>query len=151
MMSVKAAEEERTASPVAPAAGLGGRVRSDEADFVERRAFQDTAFLAQWAVLSLKPNDVVPGWDEHFVVLVRETQPGLQHARKGEIRRGPVGAQAPGARAREPAAGVPPPEVAMRNAKKDFSTKSTNCGRAAARPGLLCGAKPTFWFDDEIG
>jgi hypothetical protein len=76
MMSVKAAEDPKEALQA-----LWSRLKTlavepvrDEADFVERRAFQDTAFLAQWAVrrLSLKPNDVVPGWDEHFVALVRE-------------------------------------------------------------------------------
>jgi hypothetical protein len=46
----------------------------DEADLVERHAFQATAFIAQYAVrrLELKPDDVVPGWDEHFLSLVRE-------------------------------------------------------------------------------
>ncbi|OPY95019.1 hypothetical protein A5906_10165 [Bradyrhizobium sacchari] len=41
---------------------------------VERSAFQETAFIAQYAVriLKLKPNEVVPGWDEHLVALVRE-------------------------------------------------------------------------------
>lgn len=41
----------------------------DEADHVERSAFQLVAFEAQYRVrrLGLKPNTVVPGWDEHFV------------------------------------------------------------------------------------
>ena len=46
----------------------------DEADYVERSAFQLVAFEAQYLVRGLgrKPNTVVPGWDEHFVALVRE-------------------------------------------------------------------------------
>jgi integrase len=46
----------------------------DEADYVERSAFQLMAFEAQYRVrtLGLKPNAVVPGWDEHFVALIRE-------------------------------------------------------------------------------
>ncbi|MCP3396462.1 hypothetical protein [Bradyrhizobium sp. CCGB20] len=75
-MSVKAAEDPREVLQA-----LWPRLQAlavepvrDEADIVERRAFQDMAFVAQWTVrgLSLKPNDVVPGWDEHFVTLVRE-------------------------------------------------------------------------------
>lgn len=76
MMSVKAAEDPKEALQA-----LWPRLQAlavepvrDEADFVERTAFQETAFLAQYAVrmLKLKPNEVVPGWDEHFVALVRE-------------------------------------------------------------------------------
>lgn len=75
-MNVKAAEDPKEALQA-----LWPRLQAmaiepvrDEADFVERRAFQSTAFCAQYAVrsLNLKPNDVVPGWDEHFVALVRE-------------------------------------------------------------------------------
>src|SRR5258708_1187420 len=76
MMNVKAAED-----PNEALLALWPRLQTlavepvrDEADFVERRALQATAFHAQYAVrlLKLKPNDVVPGWDEHFVALVRE-------------------------------------------------------------------------------
>ncbi|WP_156456897.1 hypothetical protein [Bradyrhizobium sp. CCH5-F6] len=76
MMNVKAAED-----PKEVLQALWPRLQAlavepvrDEADFVERRAFQSTAFCAQYAVrsLNLKPNDIVPGWDEHFVALVRE-------------------------------------------------------------------------------
>src|SRR3984957_106141 len=76
MMNVKAAED-----PKEVLQALWPRLQAlavepvrDEADFVERSAFQATAFAAQWAVrgLALKPNDVVPGWDEHFVALVRQ-------------------------------------------------------------------------------
>lgn len=75
-MSVKAAEDPKEALQA-----LWPRLQAlavepvrDEADFVERSAFQETAFIAQYAVrmLKLKPNEVVPGWDEHFVALVRE-------------------------------------------------------------------------------
>ncbi|MDI4235553.1 hypothetical protein OZ411_22350 [Bradyrhizobium sp. Arg237L] len=75
-MNVKAAED-----PTEALQALWPRLQAlavepvrDEADFVERRAFQSTAFCAQYAVrlLKLNPNDVIPGWDEHFVALVRE-------------------------------------------------------------------------------
>ena len=63
-MSVKAAED-----PTEALQALWPRLQAlavepvrDEADYVERSAFQEAAFLAQWAVrqLSLKPDDVVP-------------------------------------------------------------------------------------------
>jgi hypothetical protein len=46
----------------------------DESDFVERRAFQGVAFEAQFMVrqLGVKPDQIAPGWDEHYVTLVRE-------------------------------------------------------------------------------
>lgn len=46
----------------------------NEDDYVERSAFQAVAFKAQFLVRSagLKPDAVAPGWDEHFVMLIRE-------------------------------------------------------------------------------
>lgn len=46
----------------------------DEDDLVERVAFQSAAFTAQYSVrtLGLDPDQVVPGWVEYFVALVRE-------------------------------------------------------------------------------
>ncbi|MBB1094168.1 hypothetical protein HUU61_23130 [Rhodopseudomonas palustris] len=46
----------------------------DEDDYVERLAFQKVAFEVQFIVrhAGTKPDEVVNGWDEHFVVLVRE-------------------------------------------------------------------------------
>jgi hypothetical protein len=76
MLNVKAAED-----PEAALKALWPRLQAlaveparDEADYVERSAFQLMAFEAQYRVrtLGLKPNAVVPGWDEHFVALVRE-------------------------------------------------------------------------------
>jgi len=76
MLNVKAAED-----PEAALKALWQRLQAlaveparDEADQVERSAFQLVAFEAQYRVrlLGLKPNTVVPGWDEHFVGLVRE-------------------------------------------------------------------------------
>lgn len=48
-------------------------VRGEE-DLVDRAAFQGVAFEAQYRVRlgGRKPDQVVPGWDEHFVALVRE-------------------------------------------------------------------------------
>lgn len=89
----------------------------DEADFVERSAFQATAFAAQWAVrgLALKPNDVVPGWDEHFVALVRENSRAsnaLEKSRsvEGQLERKRLEC----ALASQPLV-LPPPETAIRN------------------------------------
>jgi hypothetical protein len=76
MLNVKAADD-----PEAALKALWPRLQAlaveparDEADRVERSAFQLVAFEAQYLVrgLGLKPNTVVPGWDEHFVALVRE-------------------------------------------------------------------------------
>lgn len=76
MMSVKATEDPKEALQA-----LWPRLQAlavepvrDEVDLVELHAFQATAFIAQCAVrrLDLKPNDVVAGWDEHFLALVRE-------------------------------------------------------------------------------
>jgi hypothetical protein len=94
MMSVKVAEDSKEALQA-----LWPRLQTlavepvrDEADFVERNAFQETAFLAQWAVrkLSLKPNDVVPGWDEHFVALVRENGRASNALKKAMSVEGPL-------------------------------------------------------------
>jgi hypothetical protein len=59
---------------VAQAAGAGGRAVHGEEDLVDRAAFQGVAFEAQYRVRlgGSKPDQVVPGWDEHFVALVRE-------------------------------------------------------------------------------
>jgi integrase len=76
MLNVKAADD-----PEAALQALWPRLQAlaveparDEADCVERSAFQLVAFEAQYRVRlsGLKPNAVVPGWDEHFVALVRE-------------------------------------------------------------------------------
>ncbi|WP_304737383.1 hypothetical protein [Bradyrhizobium sp.] len=76
MLNVKAADD-----PEAALRALWPRLQTlaveparDEAGHVERSAFQLVAFEAQYRVrrLGLKPNNVVPGWDEHFVGLVRE-------------------------------------------------------------------------------
>jgi hypothetical protein len=76
MLNVKAADD-----PEAVLRALWPRLQAlaveparDEADHVERSAFQLVAFEAQYLVrgLGLKPNAVVPGWDEHFIALVRE-------------------------------------------------------------------------------
>ena len=76
MLNVKAADD-----PEAVLLALWPRLQAlaveparDEADYVERSAFQLVAFEAQYRVRlsGLKPNAVVPGWDEHFVALVRE-------------------------------------------------------------------------------
>lgn len=118
-MSVKAAEDPKEALQA-----LWPRLQAmavepvrDEADFVERRAFQDTAFLAQWAVrgLALKPNDVVPGWDEHFVALVRENSRAsnaLEKSRtvEGQLERKRLECALAG----QPLV-LPPPEMAIHN------------------------------------
>lgn len=76
MLNVKAADD-----PEAVLQALWPRLQAlaveparDEADYVERSAFQLVAFEAQYRVRlsGLKPDFVVPGWDEHFVALVRE-------------------------------------------------------------------------------
>jgi integrase len=76
MLNVKAAED-----PKAVLLALWPRLQAvavepvrDEADLVERRALQNVAFDAQFLLrhAGLKPNDVAPGWDEHFVALLRE-------------------------------------------------------------------------------
>ncbi len=76
MLNVKAAEDPETALKALwpRLQALAVEPARDEADHVERSAFQLVAFEAQYRVrrLGLKPNTVVPGWDEHFVGLVRE-------------------------------------------------------------------------------
>jgi integrase len=46
----------------------------DESDYIERKAFQGIAFEVQFLVRhsGAKPNEIVPGWDAHFVLLIRE-------------------------------------------------------------------------------
>jgi hypothetical protein len=46
----------------------------NEDDYIERRAFQGIAFDVQFLVRhsGAKPDEIVAGWDEHFVMLVRE-------------------------------------------------------------------------------
>jgi integrase len=46
----------------------------NEDDYVERSAFQAIAFEVQFLVRhsGAKPDDIIAGWDEHFVMLVRE-------------------------------------------------------------------------------
>lgn len=76
MLNVKAADDPKSAL-----LALWPRLQSiavepvkDETDLVERQAFQLVAYEAQFFVreLDLKPDDVAPGWGEHFVALVRE-------------------------------------------------------------------------------
>ena len=56
-----------------PQAFAAEPVRNDD-DYVERAAFQRIAFEVQFLVRQsgAKPDSVVPGWEEHFVMLVRE-------------------------------------------------------------------------------
>jgi integrase len=46
----------------------------NEDDYIERRAFQGIAFDVQFLVRhsGAKPDEIVAGWDEHFVMLIRE-------------------------------------------------------------------------------
>jgi integrase len=46
----------------------------NETDYIERRAFQGIAFDVQFLVRhsGAKPDEIVAGWDEHFVMLIRE-------------------------------------------------------------------------------
>jgi integrase len=46
----------------------------NEDDYIERRAFQGIAFDVQFLVrhTGAKPDEIVAGWDEHFVMLIRE-------------------------------------------------------------------------------
>jgi hypothetical protein len=76
MPSVKVAED-----PEAALLALWPRLQAlavepvrDEEDLVDRAAFQGVAFEAQYRVRlgGRKPDQVVPGWGEHFVALVRE-------------------------------------------------------------------------------
>jgi hypothetical protein len=76
MLSVKVAED-----PESALLALWPRLQAlavepvhGEEDLVDRAAFQGVAFEAQYRVRlgGSKPDQVVPGWDEHFVALVRE-------------------------------------------------------------------------------
>lgn len=90
MLNVKAADD-----PEAALRALWPRLQMlaveparDEADHVERSAFQLVAFEAQYRVrrLGLKPDMVVPGWDEHFVGLVRENSKAAKvHAKAATV------------------------------------------------------------------
>ena len=46
----------------------------NEDDYIERKAFQGIAFDVQFLVrhTGAKPDEIVAGWDEHFVMLIRE-------------------------------------------------------------------------------
>jgi integrase len=46
----------------------------NEDDYVERKVFQGIAFDVQFLVRhsGAKPEEIVPGWDEHYVMLLRE-------------------------------------------------------------------------------
>jgi integrase len=46
----------------------------NEDDYIERKAFQGIAFEVQFLVRhsGAKPDHIVPGWEEHFVMLIRE-------------------------------------------------------------------------------
>lgn len=90
MLNVKAAGD-----PEAALRALWPRLQAlaveparDEADHVERSAFQLVAFEVQYRVrrLGLKPDMVVPGWDEHFVGLVRENSKAAKvHAKAATV------------------------------------------------------------------
>jgi integrase len=76
MLNVKAAENPETAL-----LALWPRLQAiavepvkDETDYIERIAFQYAAFEVQALVrfAGNKPDTVAPGWDQHFVALVRE-------------------------------------------------------------------------------
>ncbi|MBR1224194.1 hypothetical protein JQ600_04650 [Bradyrhizobium sp. AUGA SZCCT0176] len=76
MLSVKVAEDPESALLV-----LWPRLQAlavepvrGEEDLVDRTAFQGVAFEAQYRVRlgGRKPDEVVPGWGEHFLALVRE-------------------------------------------------------------------------------
>lgn len=82
--------------------------------------------MAQYAVrrLSLKPNDVVPGWDEHFVALIRENGRasnalGKAKSVEGQLERKRIQYAA----ANEPLV-LPPPELAMRKFGIELPTMS---------------------------
>lgn len=76
MLSVKVAEDPESALlalwPRLQALAVEP-VRGEE-DLVDRTAFQGVAFEAQYRVRlgGRKPDEVVPGWGEHFLALVRE-------------------------------------------------------------------------------
>jgi hypothetical protein len=76
MLSVKVAEDPESALlalwPRLQALAVEP-VRCEE-DLVDRTAFQGVAFEAQYRVRlgGRKPDEVVPGWGEHFLALVRE-------------------------------------------------------------------------------
>jgi hypothetical protein len=119
MMNVKAAED-----PKEVLQALWPRLQAlavepvrDETDFVERSAFQATAFHAQYAVrlLKLKPNDVVPGWDEHFVALVRENSRASNALEKAKSVSGQLERKRLEYAAANQPMVLPPPEQAMRN------------------------------------
>ena len=90
MLNVKAADD-----PEAALRALWPRLQAlavepagNEADHVERSAFQLVVFEAQYRVrrLGLKPDMVVPGWDEHFVGLVRENSKAAKvHAKAATV------------------------------------------------------------------
>ncbi|MEI9922412.1 MAG: hypothetical protein WDN50_01500 [Bradyrhizobium sp.] len=46
----------------------------NEDDYIERKAFQGIAFEIQFLVRhsGAKPDEIVPGWEQHFVTLIRE-------------------------------------------------------------------------------
>lgn len=119
LMNVKAAED-----PKEILQALWPRLQAlavepirDEADFVERCAFKTMAFHAQLAVrrLNLKPNDVVPGWDEHFVALVRENSRASSALTKSKSVEGQLERKRlEYALAHQPLV-LPPPERAIRH------------------------------------
>lgn len=76
MLKVKAVDD-----PVSALVALWPKLQAlavepvrDETDLVDRAAFQGIAFETQyWVRLTgQKPDEVVPGWDEHFVAFIRE-------------------------------------------------------------------------------
>jgi integrase len=94
MLNVKAAED-----PKAVLLALWPRLQAvavdpvkDEADLVERRALQNVAFDAQFLArhAGLKPNDIAPGWDEHFVALLRENSRAISICEKAATVEGRI-------------------------------------------------------------
>jgi hypothetical protein len=81
------------------------------------RLTKDTAFLAQWAVrgLALKPNDVVPGWDEHFVALVRENSRASNALEKSRTVEGQLERKRLEYALASQSLVLPPPDTAIRN------------------------------------
>jgi hypothetical protein len=75
MLNVKAAEDPEAALlALWPLQAIAVEPVKDETDYVERLAFQYAAFEVQALVRfsGSKPDAVAPGWDQHFVALVRE-------------------------------------------------------------------------------
>jgi hypothetical protein len=109
MLSVKAAEDPESVLlalwPKLQAIAVEP-VRGEE-DLVDRFAFQGIAFEAQYRVRlgGRKPDQVAPGWDEHFVALIRENSRANNEREKSST----VSARIEQKRALYAAADAPPP------------------------------------------